>query len=68
MGRTVELTDTLNIYRRKTQVCLSCEVASLFFLFFFFLFRAAPMAYGSSQARGQIRVAAADLCHSHSHP
>ena len=30
------------------------------------LFRAAPEAYGSSEARGQIRVAAAGLHHSHS--
>ena len=32
----------------------------------FFFFRATPMAYGSSQARGQIRAAAAGLHHSHS--
>ena len=32
--------------------------------FFFFLFRAAHMAYGSSQARGRIGAAAASLCHS----
>ena len=36
------------------------------FLFFSFLFRAAPVAYGSSQARGQIRAAAAGLHHRHS--
>ena len=30
------------------------------------LFRSAPVAYGSSQARGQIRAAAASLHHSHS--
>jgi len=28
---------------------------------------AAPTAYGSSQARGQIGAAAAGLCHSHGH-
>ena len=33
--------------------------------FFFWLFRATPMANDSSQARGQIRAVAADLCHSH---
>ena len=32
-----------------------------------FLFRAAPAAHGSSQARGRIRAAAAGLYHSHSH-
>ena len=35
--------------------------------FFFFLFRATPVAYRSFRAKGQIRAAAADLCHSHSH-
>ena len=40
-----------------------CAVfASLFFL----LFRAAPLTYGSSQARGQIGAATAGLHHSHS--
>ena len=39
-----------------------CTVPRIFF--FFFLFRAAPAAYRSSQARGLIRAAAAGLCHS----
>ena len=34
--------------------------------FFCLFFRAAPMAYGGSQARGQIGDIAAGLCHSHS--
>ena len=34
--------------------------------FFFLFFRAATVAYGSSQARGQIGVGAASLYHSHS--
>ena len=38
-----------------------------FYFLFFALSRAIPMAYGSSQARGQIRAAAAGLCHSHRH-
>ena len=33
---------------------------------FFFFFRAAPVAYESSQARGQMRAADASLHHSHS--
>ena len=37
------------------------------FVFCFFLFRAAPAAYGSSQAKGQIPAIAAALCHCHSH-
>ena len=42
------------------------HIIYLFALFFFFL-KAAPEAYGSSQARGQNRAAAASLHHSHSH-
>ena len=38
----------------------------LFFFFFFNLFRAAPVAYGSSQARCGIEAVAAGLCHSYS--
>ena len=36
------------------------------FVFFFLLFRAAPMAYGGFHARGKIGAVAAGLCHSHS--
>ena len=36
------------------------------FFFFLLLFRAAPEAYGGSQARGRNGVRAAGLCHSHS--
>ena len=36
-----------------------------FILFYFYPFRAAPEAYGSSQARGWIRAAAVYLRHSH---
>ena len=36
-------------------------------LFFFFIFyRATPMAYGGSQARGLVRAVATSLCQSHS--
>ena len=38
----------------------------LIFIHFFFPFRATPVAYGSSQARGRIRRAPAGLHHSHS--
>ena len=37
-----------------------------FFLFVFCLFRAAPVAYGGSQARGLIGAIAVGLYHSHS--
>ena len=36
------------------------------FVFYFLLFRVAPVAYRSSQARVEIGAAAAGLCHSHS--
>ena len=35
-------------------------------LFLVCFFRAAPMVYGSSQARGRIGAVVAGLCHSHS--
>ena len=38
----------------------------LFFFFPFFLFKAASMSYGSSQAGGHIGAVVAGLCHSHS--
>ena len=37
----------------------------IFLFFIFLLFRATPMAYGGSQARGQIGAIAAVLFHSH---
>ena len=46
----------------------SCKTPFLsFFLFlsFFFFFRATPLAYGGSQARGQIGAVTTGLCHSH---
>ena len=39
----------------------------LFFFFFFVFSRAAPVAYGGSQARGLTGAIAASLRHSHSH-
>ena len=44
----------------------SVATYTTFFFFFKFFFRAAPMAHGSFQARGQIGTAATGLCHSHS--
>ena len=38
----------------------------LFYFILFYLFRAAPVAYVGSQARGLIGATAASLCHSHS--
>ena len=36
------------------------------YLFIYFLLRAAPMAYGNSEARGPVGAVAASLPHSHS--
>ena len=58
--------------RIKTEVKIkpsswNVNVGVFFFLsFFFLLFRAEPVAYGGSQARGLIGATAASLCHSHS--
>ena len=41
-------------------------LADRFYLFIFLFFRAAPMAYGGSQARVPIGAIAASLRHSHS--
>ena len=50
--------------------CWSRFPRILFYFIFYFIifchFRAAPAADGSSQARGLIGAAAAELCHSHS--
>ena len=51
-------------FRDSALFVLFCFFFLLFFQFF--LFRAALVAYGASQARGQIRAAATGLHHSHS--
>ena len=52
---------------RGTNIANPQRLGFVFGLFVFFLhFRATYMAYGSSQARGQIGTAAAGLHHSHS--
>ena len=43
---------------------LPTEQKTFFSFFFFFFLRAAPAAYGSSQAWSRIRAAATGLCHS----
>jgi len=43
-----------------------CKAPIFYGLFFFGLFRAAPAAYGGSQARGLIGAVAASPHHSHS--
>ena len=46
---------------------LAFGAPSLFLFVCLFVFRATPMAYGDSQARGQIGAVASGLHHSHSH-
>ena len=53
-------------YQRDKEGKVTAGYVRVFCLFWFLLFRAAPMAYGHSQARGRIRAAAAGLRHSHS--
>ena len=52
-----------------SHLCHSSDSAGLFSFLFFFLsfccFRATPLAYGGSQARGQIRAIAVCLSQSH---
>ena len=51
---------------KTTTAKIQCTISNLFVFLYFWLFRAAPMAHGSSQPRGRIRTTAAGLCHSHS--
>ena len=44
-----------------------CFPSELYLFIYFCLFRAPPLAYGGSQARGPIKATAASLHHSHSH-
>ena len=56
----------LFIFLLKESIAISFFHNSSFLFVLFFLFRAIPIAYGSSQARGQIGAAAAGLHYSHS--
>ena len=62
MGTTYHLWNIIYFF------CLILEILLFIYLFIylFCLFKAALTAYGSSQARGQIRVVAASLRHSRS--
>ena len=59
-----EYTLSINIGNKERDMVLTFSFLSL--SFFFCFFRAAPTAYGGSQARGRIRAIAAGLHHSHS--
>ena len=56
----------LNEYLGVEVLDLTVNLTFLNFIFVFCLFRAAPVAYGGSQARGLIGAIAASLHHSHS--
>ena len=56
------LKEILNAPRKKRETPKSTKF--YLFLIFFCLFRAAPVAYRSFQARGGTGAAAASLCHS----
>ena len=56
----------LPVYGSISGLFCSINLFNCVCLFFFFLFRAAPIAYGSSRVRGQIGTAATSLCHTHS--
>ena len=59
------LTKETFIYcHRHQHIYLDHNVSIYLFMFFFSFFRAAPVAYGASQARGPIRATAARLHHS----
>ena len=49
-----------------TEPLQKCHTIFLFFFCLFAFSRAAPLAYGGSQARGQIRAVSTSLRHSHS--
>ena len=56
----------MSIIDRSVGIDLGIRGLFYLFIFFFLLFRAAPVAYGSSQARDQIETAAAGQYHRHS--
>jgi len=52
----------------KNAVLADLQILLFIYLFiYFFVFKATPVAYGGSQARGLIGATAASLCHRHSH-
>ena len=53
------------LYSSYVEQCLVCSKEFNNFIYFF-LFRAIPVAHGSSQPTGQIRARTASLHHSHS--
>ena len=65
MGIGFPLQEHENVLEVRGSRCTTLNGLNCSLFFFFGLFRAAPTAYRSSQARGQIRAVVAS--HSHSH-
>ena len=65
LGTVLGERDTEVNKETKINAFLKHTFIYLLFYFMFLLFRASSTAYGGSQARGQIRAAAAGLYHSH---
>ena len=61
---TREILDSDGIQPHKAET--ATKKATQIFFFFFCLFRAAPLAYGGSQARGPVGAVASGLYQSHS--
>ena len=55
-----------SLYGSRSSIYDLCGPQSGIKFFYFWIFRDAPMACGSSQARGGIRATASDLCYSYS--
>ena len=65
---TQRVKENVTIIFPESTSWMNSKICSRFFVcLFVLLFRAAPMAYGSSQPRGQIGGTVASLHHSHSH-
>ena len=62
---TIELGVNLSLFKPRAYAFFYPSTLSFFFVCLF-VFWAAPVAYGGSQARGRIRAVAASLHHSHS--
>ena len=60
LGLLVIWDDLVQIFNKRDDLQWSCNSP----FFFFCLFRATPVAYGSSRVRGQITAVPYGLCHS----
>ena len=61
----MQSTDLMHALPLNIPVALFIYVCVCVYVCMYDLFRAIPMAYGSSQARSRIKAAVASLCHNH---